>query len=267
MNSRRLSFSAGISTVILSINIIAAAGSAILAPFDPVEQNLDARFLPPGSEGHLMGTDHLGRDVLSRLVYGARSAVIVGTVSCAIALTLGMIAGVGAAMAPRWLDSLIMLVMDGVLAIPAILMAMAVVALFGYGIVPVMIAMGIIFSPLIARLVRAEVRKAWNSDFVEGEILLNRSHAGIFFSIIVPEAAPPVLVQVTSLFAASVTIEASLSFLGIGIQPPAASWGMMLNNARDYIFSAPWLALPPGIALALLVYSLNTLGDLFQEDG
>lgn len=249
----------------LALLIILALFAPVLAPHPPYEQDLEARFQKPFTPGHLLGTDSLGRDVLSRLMYGGRSAFTVGLVSTGIALVIGATVGILASYGPGWLDSLFMLLMDGLLAMPTILMAVAIVAVFGYGLVQVMLAMGIVFSPLIARLMRAEFRKAAGQDFVEAEILVNRPGPEIFFTAILPQVFPPLLVQLTSLFAAAITIEASLSFLGIGIQPPGASWGIMLDNARDYLISAPWLAFPPGIALALAVYSLNTLGDHIND--
>ncbi len=255
-------FSAGF----LMILAAAAAFPSLLSPYDPSDQDLQNRFAQPLSEGHLLGTDSLGRDVLSRLIFGGRSALVVGGVSCAVALILGAMVAIPAAYGPRWLENGLMLLMDGVLAMPAILLAVAIVAVFGYGLVQVMLAMGIIFSPLIARLLKAELQKARRQDFVDAEIQLGRPRLSVFWYIILPQVIGPLMVQLTSLFAASITIEASLSFLGIGIQPPRSSWGIMLNNARDFLISAPWLAFPPGIALALTVYSLNMLGDRLSEE-
>lgn len=249
----------------LILLVLIALLAPVLAPHPPYQQHLDARFQKPFTQGFLLGTDSLGRDVLSRLMYGGRSAFIVGLVSTGIALIIGATVGILASYGPRWMDSLFMLLMDGLLAMPTILMAVAIVAVFGYGLVQVMLAMGIVFSPLIARLMRAELKKASGQDFVEAEILVNTPGPEIFFTAILPQVFPPLLVQLTSLFAAAITIEASLSFLGIGIQPPGSSWGIMLDNARDYLISAPWLAFPPGIALALAVYSLNTLGDHIND--
>jgi ABC-type dipeptide/oligopeptide/nickel transport system permease subunit len=253
------------SAAVLVMLLISAAFPALLAPADPASQDLDSRFSPPFSAGHLLGTDSLGRDVLSRLVYGGRSALVVGLVSCSVALLIGFAVALPAAFGPRWLESSLMLLMDGLLAIPTILLAVAIVAVFGYGLVQVMLAMGIVFSPLIARLLKAELQRAWRQDYVEAELLLNRPAVSVFFAIALPQILGPLLVQLTSLFAASITIEASLSFLGIGIQPPQSSWGIMLNNARDYLISAPWLAFSPGIALALTVYSLNVIGDEISD--
>ncbi len=245
--------------------VITAVLAPVITAHDPAEQNLELRFSPPLKQGHLLGTDSLGRDIFSRLLFGGRSALLVGTVSCSIALLLGAAIGLPAAFGPRWLESGLMLLTDGLLAMPTILMAVAVVAVFGYGLFQVMIAMGIVFSPVIARLLRAELQKAGNRDYVEAEYLVNRSPPDIFFTAILPQVTAPLAVQLTSLFAASVSIEASLSFLGIGVQPPMSSWGIMLDNARDFLLSAPWLAFPPGIALALTVYALNTLGDAVNE--
>ena len=253
------------SSVFLLLLIIFSLGAGIISPHRPYVQDLDSRFLRPLSPGHLLGTDSLGRDIFSRLIYGARSALIVGLVSCAVALVIGAVTALASAYGPRWLDSLLMLAMDGLLAMPAILMAVAFVAVFGYGLIQVMVALGIVFSPLVARLMRAEIRKARHQDFVEAERLFNTPRVKVFTQAILPQIFPPLLVQLTSLFAAAISIEAGLSFLGIGVQPPQASWGSMLNDARRYILSMPWLVIPPGLALALTVYSLNTAGDNVNE--
>lgn len=252
------------SMAVLLLVFIAAVGAELLAPYAPYEQHVHQRLMGPLTPGHLLGTDSLGRDVLSRLLYGARSALLVGGVSCASAALLGAIVALPAAFGPSWLSSLLMLFMDGILAIPTVITAIAVVAVFGYGLIPVMIALGIVFSPLIARLAKAELQRAWGEDFVEAELAVNRSPASVLAKVVLPRIIGPILVQLTSLFSAAVTLEASLSFLGIGIQPPQASWGSMLNAARDYLLSDPWLAFPPGIALALTVYALNTLGDQLE---
>lgn len=253
------------SAVFLLLLLLAAVAAGLVSPYQPYEQDLRNRLLPAFSAGHVLGTDSLGRDVLSRLIYGARSALIVGLLSCSVALVAGGLVSLAAAYGPRWLDTALMLTMDSLLAMPAVLMAVAVVAVFGYGLIQVMVALGIIFSPVIARLMKVEIQKALHEDYVEAEILFNTPPARVFMRSVLPQISLPLLVQLSSLFAAAISIEASLSFLGIGIQPPQASWGSMLNNARDYLLSDPWLSLPPGIALALTVYSLNTAGDFVNR--
>ena len=264
-SGRKLSLRSQFSSGVLLLLLISSLGAGIISPHRPYEQDLDSRFLRPLSPGHLLGTDSLGRDIFSRLIHGARSALIVGLLSSAVALVIGGIVALASVYGPRWVDSLLMLAMDGLLAMPAILMAVAFVAVFGYGLVQVMVALGIVFSPLVARLLRAEIQKAEHQDFVEAERLFNSPRVNVFTQAILPQIFPPLLVQLTSLFAAAISIEAGLSFLGIGIQPPQASWGIMLNDARSYLLSAPWLVTPPGLALALTVYSLNTAGDIVNE--
>ena len=254
------------SAVILCLLVISIFAASVISPHEPYEQNLEKRFLRPLSAEHLLGTDSLGRDLFSRLLYGARSAFVVGLVSCTVALLFGGLAALAAVYGPRWLDSLLMLAMDGLLSMPAVLMAVVFVAIFGYGLIQVMVALGIVFSPLVARLMRAEIQKAKTQDYVKTDVLFNTPSIKTFTQAIFPQVFPPLLVQLTSLFAAAVSIEAGLSFLGIGIQPPQASWGIMLNDARSYLLSAPWLAIPPGLALAVTVYSLNTVSDYVNEE-
>ncbi|MGI9256954.1 MAG: ABC transporter permease [Salinispira sp.] len=253
------------SYVFLVLLLLFALGAAVISPYEPYEQDLNNRFLAPLSPEHLLGTDSLGRDILSRLIYGARSTFIVGIVSCLVAFIVGTAIGLAAVYGPPWLHTVLMLSMDSLLAIPAILMSIAVMAVFGYGLVQVMYALGIVFSPLIARLMTAEVQKAIREDYVEIETLFNTPRLRVFSAAILPQVLPPLLVQLTSLFAVAISIEASLSFLGIGIQPPQASWGIMLDEARTYLLSDPWMILPPGIALALTVYSLNTIADFVNR--
>ena len=265
LGSRRSGLRAFFSYTVIGLVLVAALAAPLISPHQPYEQDLEQRFLRPFAPQHLLGTDSLGRDIFSRLIHGARSAVIVGLVSCVVALLIGGLVAIIAVYGPPYLDFIFMLAMDGLLSMPAILMAVAFVAVFGYGLIQVMGALGIVFSPLIARLMRAEIQKARHQEYVEIEKCFNSPAPRVFARAIIPQILPPLLVQLSSLFAVAISIEAGLSFLGIGIQPPQASWGIMLNDARNYLFSNPWLAFPPGLALMLVVYSVNTAGDLVGE--
>ncbi len=236
-----------------------------LAPADPTDQDYQARLLPPGSEGHLLGTDDLGRDVLSRIMYGSRSALVVGLVSVSVALVLGLAIGLTAGMAGGRVESTLMLFMDALLSFPTILLAIAVVTVFGYGITQVMAAIGIVFSPVFARLVRAEALSLKNEGYVLSARALGRSTVGVTLSHILPNMLGKLIVQCSVTFALAVVIEAGLSYLGLGTQPPNPSWGLMLKDARNFLFTGSWLAFYPGLAIALTVLSFNLLGDTLAE--
>ena len=245
--------------------VVAAVAAPIIAPFDPVVQDLDARFVGPGEGGHLLGTDDFGRDVFSRLVFGARSTLLVGFTSVGIALLLGLVVGLIAGLSEGFVDSALMLLMDAVLSFPTVLLAITVVSVFGYGIVQVMTAVGVIFTPVFARLVRAETLAVKAEEYVEASRALGSPPLRTITTHILPNVLPKIIVQASITFALAVVIEASLSFLGLGTQPPDPSWGLMLKDARNYLLRAPWLALYPGIAVALTVLSLNVLADALSE--
>jgi len=259
--ARRLFYAALVFLAILGAAAIAAPW---VAPHSPTEQHLDRRFAPPGGE-FLLGTDNLGRDLLSRTIYGSRSALLVGIVSVAISTLLGSLVGLVAALSPRGVDNLLMLIMDSLLSFPTVLLAITVVSFLGYGLVQVMIAVGVIYAPTFARLVRAETLALKNEGYVEASQALGTPQIKVVFRHILPNLLGKVVVQCSITFALTVVIEASLSYLGLGAQPPTPSWGLMLKDARDYLVQAPWMALYPGIALAMTVLCFNILGDALSE--
>ncbi len=243
----------------------AAAAAPLLAPADPLLQNLPARFAPPGSPAYPLGADDFGRDVLSRIIYGARAALLVGLVSVGIALAIGLVIGLTAGLLEGPVDSALMLLMDAVLSFPTVLLAITVVSVFGYGLAQVMAAIGVIFSPLFARIIRAETLTLKHEPYVMSAYALGTPLRRIVAVHLLPNMLPKIVVQCTVAFALAIVIEASLSFLGLGAQPPQPSWGLMLRNARNYLFDAPWLAFYPGLAIGLTVFSFNLLGDLLNE--
>lgn len=244
---------------------VVAAGAPAIAPNDPTSQDYGSRLVEPGTSGHLLGTDDLGRDVLSRIIWGSRSALLVGVVSVSIALAIGLGIGLVAGLAGGRVENALMLLMDGVLSFPTILLAIAVVTVFGYGLTQVMAAIGVVFSPVFARLVRARTLAIKQEGYVESARALGTPMWRITAAHIVPNMAGEIIVQCSVTFALAVVIEAGLSYLGLGTQPPNPSWGLMLKDARNYLFSAPWLAIYPGIAIALTVLSFNILGDTLSE--
>ena len=242
----------------------AALAAPKLAPHHPTAQNLDKRFSPP-ARIHLLGTDNLGRDVFSRVIFGSRSALLVGITAVLIAVLLGSLIGLMAALSGEITDNFLMLLMDSLLSFPTILLAITVVSFLGYGLLQVMIAIGIIFSPVFARLVRAETLLIKTEGYVEASRALGTPMVKVVVKHIIPNLLGKVIVQCSITFALTVVIEASLSYLGLGTQPPAPSWGLMLKDARNYLVLAPWMAIYPGLALALTVLSFNVLGDVLSE--
>ncbi|MEW6549162.1 MAG: ABC transporter permease [Spirochaetota bacterium] len=260
--SQRVLFS--LAVLFLLILVGSALAAPLVAPYKPTEQYLAKRFRAPSLE-NLLGTDNYGRDILSRIIFGSRSALIVGIVTVSLALAIGSTIGLLAGLGSKNLDSVLMLFMDAVLSFPTILLAITVVSFLGYGLVQVMLALGIISSPIFARLVRAETLAIKTEGYVEAGRALGTPMVKIVFKHIVPNLLGKVVVQCSVIFALSIVIEASLSYLGVGTQPPAASWGLMLKDARNYLTQAPWMAIYPGLCLALTVLAFNIIGDTLAE--
>ena len=235
-----------------------------LAPYDPIATSWSAIRKAP-SAAHWFGTDELGRDVLSRVIYGTRASLLAGVVSVSIALSLGIPIGLLAGYAGRWPDALISRMTDAMLATPFLILAIALAAFLGPSLTNAMIAIGISATPIFIRLTRAQVLSVKVEDFVEAARAVGNPHWRIAFRHILPNVVPPLIVQATLAVAAAVIAEASLSFLGLGQQPPAPSWGSMLNTAKNYIENAPWMAVWPGASIFLLVLSFNLLGDGLRD--
>ncbi|MCX7786640.1 MAG: ABC transporter permease [Spirochaetes bacterium] len=253
------------STMYLCFLLFAAVGSSYLAPHSPTTQNLNQRLLPPFTEGNILGTDDLGRDIWSRIVHGTRSLLLIGTLSVGIALAGGLVMGILAGAIGGIVDSFIMLLMDGILSFPTVLLAITVVSVLGYGLVQVTVALGIVFIPVFARLVRAETISRLTEGYVESSRALGTPFPKILLRHVLPNMMPDLIAQSTVTFALVVVIEASLSFLGLGTQPPEPSWGLMLKESRNFLYQAPWMAVFPGLALAATVFSFNYLGDYLSE--
>ncbi|MFO7850375.1 MAG: ABC transporter permease [Spirochaetia bacterium] len=254
-----------IAALFIIIIGVTAAAAPILAPFEPTDQDRSMRYAEPGTEGHILGTDDLGRDILSRIIYGSRSALMVGIVSVGISVTIGIIIGLIAGLVGGLLDNFLMLLMDSILSFPTVLLAITVVSVLGYGLLQVIIAIGIIFSPIFARLVRAETLSIKTEGFVESSVAMGSRTLKTVRLHILPNMLGKLTVQCSIIFALSVVIEASLSYLGLGTQPPNPSWGLMLKDARSYMHTAPWSAVYPGLAIAFTVLSFNILGDSISD--
>jgi len=235
-----------------------------LAPFDPLATSWSAVRKGP-SAAHWFGTDEIGRDVLSRVIFGTRASLLAGCVSVSIALALGVPIGLAAGYIGGWVDALISRMTDAMLACPFLILAIALAAFLGPSLTNAMIAIGISATPIFVRLTRAAVLQVKVEDYIEAARAVGNSHLRIALRHILPNVVPPLIVQATLAVAAAVIAEAALSFLGLGQQPPAPSWGSMLNTAKNYIDNAPWMAVWPGLSIFLLVLSFNLLGDGLRD--
>ena len=263
---RRLSRrgSAVFGLVVVAAFIVIALGAPWIAPYDPVATSWGAIRKAP-SAAHWFGTDELGRDVLSRVIFGARASLLAGVVSVLISLALGVPIGLAAGYIGSYTDGLISRITDAMLATPFLILAIALAAFLGPSLTNAMIAIGISATPIFIRLTRAQVLAVKVEDFVEAARAVGNPHWRIALRHVLPNVVPPLIVQATLAIAAAVIAEASLSFLGLGQQPPAPSWGSMLNTAKNYLEQAPWMATWPGLSIFLLVLSFNLLGDGLRD--
>jgi peptide/nickel transport system permease protein len=261
---RRIPWPAQIATVALIALTLMALGAPLISPYDPLAMAPSRAFEPP-SVSHWFGTDEFGRDLLSRVVYGARvsvgSAIIVVAVAGAIGVSLGLLAGYFGGM----IDVLFMRVVDTILAFPAMLLAMGLVAILGQSATNAIVAVIIVSIPAFARLVRATTLQQKELEYVEAARVLGASDIRIMLRSILPNCLPSLLVQVAINGTWAVLIEAALSFLGLGTKPPTPSWGQMLNSGRTFLYRAPWYGVFPGVFLTMLVLSFNTLADTTQQ--
>ncbi len=253
-----------IASLVVALFVAGALGAPWLAPFNPNAPHFDAIRRPP-SDVYWLGTDEVGRDVLSRLIWGARASLLAGVIPVTIALTLSIPLGLLSGYAGGWVDGAIMRVNDAMLAIPFLIVAIALAAFLGPSLTNAMIAIGIAALPIFLRLSRGTVLVIKTEDFIEAARALGCSRRRIAVCHILPNMLPPLLVQSSITVAAAIIAEASLSFLGLGQQPPAPSWGSMLNAAQRYLSQAPWMALYPGLMIFFVVMALNVLGDGLRD--
>ena len=254
---------AAAALVLLAVVVVALLDDQ-LAPSGPNEVDVTARLQGP-SAAHPFGTDDLGRDVLSRVLLGAQVSLRVGLVAVGISLVVGTVVGTLAGFYGRWVDAVLMRLMDVLFAFPALLLAIAVIAVLGPGATNAMIAIGITYTPVFARVARAAVLGVREQVYVRASRSVGASDARLLLRHVLPNAFPPILVQTSVSLAFAVLAEAALSFAGLGIQPPAPSWGGMLADGRDFLDQAWWMAVFPGLAIFVLVLSFNLLGDGLRD--
>jgi peptide/nickel transport system permease protein len=255
-------------TAVMSIFVLMAIFAPLIAPYDPLKQDLIDKFAPP-SGAHPLGQDELGRDILSRVIYGARISLTAGLAAVAIATGAGTIIGVVSGYFGRWPDSVLMRLMDVLLAFPSILLAIVIVSVLGPSLPNAMLAIGIVFIPQIARVVRSAVISVRERDYIEAERALGASDAQIVFSGILPNSMAPLIVQATLTLATAILDVAALSFLGLGARAPSPEWGAMLTDAfrsgYGVFIQGQHAIIFPGVAIALSVLSVNFIGDGLRD--
>jgi peptide/nickel transport system permease protein len=250
--------------LIVLLLIIAAIFAPWLAPYNPIKSSMTESLQQP-SRQHLLGTDILGRDVLSRIIFGTRVSLMVGVIATSIAAIIGMVMGLLAGYFSGWINSVIMRVTDALMTIPPIMLALAVAALLGGGLKNVMISVGISLIPTYCRLMCGEILSIKESDYVTAAVLSGATHTRIMLRHLLPNSFPPILVLITLNMGIAILAEAALSFLGIGISPPQPAWGAMISDGYRYLNTNPVLSLAPGVAVILVVLAFNLVGDGLRD--
>lgn len=249
----------------LVVFFVAVAALAPLLPVpDPTATDWGAVRKAP-SAAHWFGTDEIGRDVLARMIWGAQASLLAGVVSVGIAVAVGVPLGIAAGYWGGWTDAAISRVTEALLAVPFLILAIALAAFLGPSLTNAMIAIGLSAMPIFIRLARGQTMSVMTEDYVEGARAIGLGHGAIIGRYVLPNIFPPILVQSTLTIATAIIAEAALSFLGLGQQPPAPSWGSMLNVAKNFLEQAPWMAMWPGIAIFMVVLGFNLLGDGLRD--
>ena len=256
-------------TMVLGV-IFCAAFSPLISPHDPILQDVEKRLIPPmwqegADPNYLLGTDHLGRDIVSRLIYGARISIVVSVSAVALSAVLGTLIGLFSGFYGGKVDSFFMRIADVQLAFPFILLAIAIIAVLGPDLQNIIITMGITGWVIYARVVRAEVLSLREKEFIMSVRALGGSNGRIIFNHLLPNVIPPIIVIITLEMARMIIFEAALSFLGLGIQPPTPTWGGMLADGRVYLATSWWLATFPGLVIMLVVLGINLLGNWLRD--
>ena len=245
--------------------LLAACAASWLSPHDPLRTDFPQSLQPPGAAGHLLGTDQLGRDLLARVLYGARLAMFIGVCTVLVTAVAGGLLGLVAGFTERWPSTVLMRIVDVQLSFPFILLAMTINAIVGLGLRNIIISLSAAGWVVYARVVRGEVLSVKQRDFVQAAAALGTSRARILFRHILPNVAPSIIIVASLQFSQFIVAEAAISFLGFGVQPPTPAWGNMLSESRDYLYVAWWLAAFPGAALALTALGVNLVGDWLRD--
>jgi peptide/nickel transport system permease protein len=253
-----------VGLIVVAFFIALSILAPIVSPYDPLATNW-AMVRKPPSMLHLFGTDEIGHDILARIIWGSRASLMAGIVSVSLALAIGVPIGLLTGYVGGILDATVMRLIDAMLAIPFLILAIALAAFLGPNLTNAMIAIGVSQMPVFVRLTRGQVLSVKHEEYVEAAYAVGNSARRIVLRHILPNIIPPLLVQATLATAAAIIAEASLSFLGLGQQPPDPSWGSMLNSAKNFMSQAPWMAIWPGLAISSLVMSLNLFGDGLRD--
>jgi dipeptide transport system permease protein len=256
--------------IVLALMVLLAVFAPLIAPHDPTMQYRDALLVPPawtadGRSEFLLGTDPLGRDILSRMIFGARYSLVIGLVVVTLALVTGILVGLIAGYFGGWVDALIMRVMDIILAFPSLLLALVLVAIIGPGLFNAMLAIAVVLQPHFARLTRGAVMAEKNREYVTSAKVAGANHLRLMLVTILPNCLGPLIVQATLSFSNAILDAAALGFLGMGAQPPTPEWGTMLAEAREFITSAWWVVTMPGLAILITVLAINLIGDGLRD--
>ncbi|BAQ69624.1 dipeptide ABC transporter permease [Rhodovulum sulfidophilum] len=259
-----------IGLYVFAFFVLLALGADIIAPHDPTQQFRDYTLLPPfwtaeGSWSFPLGTDPLGRDILSRLLHGARYSFFVGLVVVVLAASTGILIGLIAGFAPKWLDTVIMRLMDIILSFPSLLLALVLVAILGPTLLNAMIAIAVVLQPHYVRLTRAAVMSERTRDYVTSAKVAGAGLGRLMFITVLPNCLAPIIVQMALSFSNAILDVAALGFLGMGAQPPTPEWGTMLAEAREFILRAWWVVTFPGLAILITVLSINLMGDGLRD--
>ena len=259
-----------IGLYVFVILVLIAIFAPLIAPHLPYQQYRDSFLVPPiwnagGKAGFILGTDPVGRDILSRLIYGSRFSLLMGVMVVVLALTSGVLLGLLAGYYRGWVDALIMRVMDIILAFPSLLLALVMVAILGPGLVNAMLSIALVYQPHFARLTRAAVMSEKGREYVISAKVAGAGHGRLMLRTILPNCTGPLIVQATLSFSNAILDAAALGFLGLGAQPPTPEWGTMLANAREFILRAPWVVTWPGLVILVTVLAINLIGDGLRD--
>ncbi|MCE7028501.1 ABC transporter permease [Jiella avicenniae] len=245
--------------------VLCAVFAPFIAPYDPTAQSIEAMMAPPGPD-HLLGTDSFGKDILSRIIFGARYALTIGIVAVLIGAGGGLVLGLAAGLSTGWLEWALMRLIDSILALPSLILAIAIIAILGQGVDKVILAVGISLVGPFSRTVRSDVLQVKTQLFIEAAHLMSIPRLTVIRRHILPNVFFPLLVQITVRISEAILVSSSLSFLGIGVTPPTPDWGLMIAEGRGFVSFAPWMSGMPGMALAILLVALAIVGDAVREE-